>query len=98
MYKIINETNNFDIQNIDGSNNDIQIIEADNLDIQIIDKIETIYEKNLESFEKNNNEFSDIENNLIKLNENSITYFTKEIDITYYLSYFNTYRIFYDKF
>ncbi|CAG8487383.1 6263_t:CDS:2, partial [Scutellospora calospora] len=80
----IDETDNFDIQSIDGSDNDIQIIEADNLDMQIIDGIETIYEEDLESFEKNSilksdNEFSDIEDDLIKLNENPITYFTKEL-------------------
>ncbi|CAG8702362.1 10479_t:CDS:2, partial [Cetraspora pellucida] len=87
----IDKTDNFDIQNIDRSNNNIQIIEADNLDIQIIDRIKTIYEENLESFEKNNilksdNEFFDIEDNLIKLNKNPITYFTKELasDIVYH--------------
>ncbi|CAG8680333.1 4797_t:CDS:2, partial [Scutellospora calospora] len=80
----IDETDNFDIQSIDGSDNDIQIIEANNLDMQIIDGIETIYEEDLESFEKNSivksdNEFSNIEDDLIKLNENPITYFTKEL-------------------
>ena len=81
---------NLYFQTIDNSdlyiNNDPDLHFSDDPDFHIIDGVETIYEEDLESFENesvlipSDDELQEIDDNIAcDLNEDTITYFTKEL-------------------
>ncbi|CAG8497456.1 6745_t:CDS:2 [Dentiscutata heterogama] len=71
--------------------NDPDLHISDDPDFQIIDGVETIYKEDLESFENksvlisSNDKLQEINNNIASnLNEDTITYFTKELALKSY--------------
>ncbi|CAG8559519.1 11649_t:CDS:2 [Dentiscutata heterogama] len=82
--------NNLYFQTNDNSdlyiNDDPDLHFSDDPDFHIIDEVETIYEEDLESFENesvlisSDDELQEIDDNIAcDLNEDTITYFTKEL-------------------